>query len=147
MMDKTRRWPLCIDPQVQANTFIKNMGKDNDEGMTSLKPTNQNLVRDLEMAIQFGRWVLLENVGIKIDPVLEPLLLQQTHIEAGSKVIALGDKNIPYHDGFRFFMTTTNPNPHYSPEVSVKVTIINFAITPGGLQEQMLALVVKLENP
>jgi len=52
------------------------MGKDNDEGMTSLKPTNQNLVRDLEMAIQFGRWVLLENVGIKIDPVLEPLLLQ-----------------------------------------------------------------------
>jgi len=44
-------------------------------------------------------------------------------------------------------MTTTNPNPHYSPEVSVKVTIINFAITPKGLKEQMLALVVKLENP
>lgn len=32
-------------------------------------------------------------------------------------------------------MTTTIPNPHYSPETSVKVTIINFAITPNGLEE------------
>jgi dynein heavy chain len=27
------------------------------------------------------------------------------------------------------------PNPHYSPETSVKVTILNFAITPFGLEE------------
>lgn len=44
-------------------------------------------------------------------------------------------------------MTTTLPNPHYSPETSVKVTIINFAITPLGLEEQMLAQIVALENP
>jgi dynein heavy chain len=29
----------------------------------------------------------------------------------------------------------------------VKVTIINFAITPSGLEEQMLAQIVALENP
>ncbi len=39
-------------------------------------------------------------------------------------------------------MTTTLPNPHYSPETFVKVTMINFAITPGGLEEQMLAQIV-----
>ena len=44
-------------------------------------------------------------------------------------------------------MTTTLPNPHYSPETSVKVTIINFAITAIGLEEQMLAQIVALENP
>lgn len=43
-------------------------------------------------------------------------------------------------------MTTTMPNPHYSPETSVKVTIINFSITPKGLEEQMLAQLVALEN-
>jgi dynein heavy chain len=43
-------------------------------------------------------------------------------------------------------MTTTLPNPHYSPETSVKVTIINFAITPIGLEEQMLAQIVAIEN-
>lgn len=44
-------------------------------------------------------------------------------------------------------MTTNLRNPHYSPETSVKVTIINFAITPFGLEEQMLAKIVEKENP
>lgn len=61
--------------------------------------------------------------------------------------IAIGDKNIPYNEKFKFYMTTTLPNPHYSPETSVKVTIINFAITPQGLEDQMLAILVGLENP
>ena len=45
------------------------------------------------------------------------------------------------------FLTTTLPNPHYSPETFVKVAIINFAITPQGLEDQMLAELVALENP
>ncbi len=44
-------------------------------------------------------------------------------------------------------MTTTNPNPSYSPETFVKVCIINFGITKSGLEDQMLALIVALENP
>jgi len=49
--------------------------------------------------------------------------------------LRLGDKLIAYDNNFRFFMTTTLPNPHYSPETSVKVTLLNFAITPVGLQD------------
>lgn len=44
-------------------------------------------------------------------------------------------------------MTTTLPNPHYSPETSVKVTILNFSITPAGLEDQMLNLLVLQELP
>jgi len=50
----------------------------------------------------------------------------------------MGEKVITYNETFKFFLTTTLPNPHYSPETSVKVTILNFAITPKGLEEQML---------
>ena len=56
----------------------------------------------------------------------------------------LGDSNIDYDDNFKFFMTTTIPNPHYPPEIFVKVSVINFAITPSGLEEQMLAQIVAL---
>lgn len=45
----------------------------------------------------------------------------------------LGEKTISYSENFRFFLTTTNPSPHYPPEVCVKVTIINFAVTASGL--------------
>lgn len=34
------------------------------------------------------------------------------------------------------------PNPHYGPEVAAQTTMVNFAVTPEGLEEQLLAAVV-----
>jgi dynein heavy chain len=39
------------------------------------------------------------------------------------------------------------PNPHYPPEIQVKVTIVNFTVTQSGLEDQLLAQVVALERP
>ena len=52
-----------IDPQNQANKFIKKLG-DQTEGVTldTFKLSESNLIRSLELAIQFGKWVLLENI-------------------------------------------------------------------------------------
>jgi len=44
-------------------------------------------------------------------------------------------------------MTTRLRNPHYLPEVSVKVTLLNFMITPQGLQDQLLGIVAAKEKP
>ena len=35
-------------------------------------------------------------------------------------------------------MTTKMANPHYLPEVCIKVTIINFTVTLSGLEDQLL---------
>lgn len=67
--------------------------------------------------------------------------------QSGTICIKFGEKTLPYDSNFKFYMTTTLPNPHFSPETSVKVTIINFAITPTGLEEQLLAKIVEIENP
>jgi len=147
IMFKSRRWPLMIDPQTQANKFIKNLGKDVETGLDVFKQSETNLLRNLELAIQFGKWVLLENIGETLDPALEPILLQQKIKQGSSFVIKLGDKSIPYNDTFKFFLTTTLPNPHYAPETQVKISLLNFAITQFGLEEQMLNQLVKLEFP
>jgi dynein heavy chain, axonemal len=47
----------------------------------------------------------------------------------------------------RFYMTTKLRNPHYPPEVAVKVSLLNFFVTPEGLEEQLLGLVVEEERP
>jgi len=39
IIDKTRRWPLMIDPQNQANKFIKNLGASHEEGLDVVKTT------------------------------------------------------------------------------------------------------------
>ena len=38
------------------------------------------------------------------------------------------------------------PAPHYSPEVCVKVTILNFMVTQDGLQDQMLNEIIRIEE-
>lgn len=48
---------------------------------------------------------------------------------------------------FRFYITTKLRNPHYLPEVAVKITLLNFMITPGGLEDQLLGIVVASERP
>ncbi len=44
-------------------------------------------------------------------------------------------------------MTTKLSKPHYSPEICVKVTLLNFQVTFEGLDDQILNIVVKMEEP
>ena len=145
IVSNARRWPLCIDPQGQANKWFRNMEKANK--MKVIKLTDGDFVRTLENSIQFGTPVLLENVGQELDPTLEPLLLKQIFKQGGVMCIRLGDATIEYSKDFRFYITTKLPNPHYLPETAVKVTLLNFMITQDGLQDQLLGIVVAQERP
>jgi len=49
--------------------------------------------------------------------------------------IKLGDAQVEYNQNFNFFITTKLRNPHYMPEISTKVTLINFMITYEGLND------------
>ncbi|CAG9334937.1 unnamed protein product [Blepharisma stoltei] len=142
IVSKARRWPLMIDPESQANKWIKKMeGKEGT--LLVLKLTDDNFLRLLENKITFGHPVLLENVGEELDPSLEPLLLKQVV----KNILRLGESNVEYNKDFRFYITTRLRNPHYLPELSTKVTLINFMITPEGLADQLLVTVVAEEQP
>ncbi len=141
----SKRWPLMIDPQGQANRWIKNSEKDNK--LYVIKLTDSDMMRNLENAIQFGTPLLLENVGEDLDPSLEPLLLRSTFKQGGVEMIKLGDNLIEYSRDFRFYITTKLRNPHYLPEVATKVSLLNFMITPEGLEDQLLGIVVAKERP
>ncbi|GMH32802.1 hypothetical protein BSKO_00636 [Bryopsis sp. KO-2023] len=145
IVSKARRWPLMIDPQGQANKWIKNSNKQS--GIDVIKLSDKDFLRTLENGVRFGKAVLLENIGEALDAALEPILLKQTFKQGGSEVIKIGDNIIPYHPDFKFSMTTKLRNPHYPPEVAVKVSLLNFFVTPEGLEEQLLGIVVTEERP
>jgi dynein heavy chain len=129
-----------------------------------------------------------------LDVSLEPLLAKQTFKQGGSLCIKLGDAVVEYSEGFRFYITTKLPNPHFAPELCTKVgglllssppsaakpsirtlrhvllcqhaqrhfasgfvatfcmlymqvSLLNFMITPEGLEDQLLGIVVAAERP
>lgn len=139
------RWPLMIDPQSQANKWIKNMEKSNQ--LETIKQTDKNFIRNIENCIQFGKPLLIEDLGEEIDTQLEPILLKSIFKHNSIDCIKLGDMIIEYSKDFRLYLTTRLRNPVYSPETSVKVKLINFVITQSGLEDQLLGIVTSKEKP
>ena len=43
----------------------------------------------------------------------------------------------------RLYLQTKLANPHYPPEIAAQTTLVNFGVTEIGLEEQLLALVVR----
>ena len=40
------------------------------------------------------------------------------------------------------YCTTCLPRPHYTPELSSKVTIVDFTVTQAGLEDQLLGKLI-----
>ncbi|CAD2215821.1 Microtubule-binding stalk of dynein motor/ATP-binding dynein motor region/Dynein heavy chain region D6 P-loop domain/Dynein heavy chain AAA lid domain/Dynein heavy chain C-terminal domain containing protein, putative [Angomonas deanei] len=142
-VNKSNRWCLCIDPQGQAVNWIRN--KERENNLRIIKLSDNNYMRTLENAIRMGLPVLLENVEESLDAALDSVLLRQTYRSQGRLLLKLGDSEVDYDPNFRFYITTKLPNPSYLPELQIKVTIVNFTVTPIGLANQLLADVVRYE--
>ncbi|XP_014851660.1 PREDICTED: dynein heavy chain 1, axonemal [Poecilia mexicana] len=139
------RWTLFIDPQGQANRWIKNMERVND--LRVLRLSHSKFVQGIKNAILDGKPCLVENVVEELDPAIEPVLYLQTFEEEGKTVLRLGDSVVPLSEDFRLYITTKLPNPHYSPEVFASVTVINFSGSTSGMEDQLLSRVVAEELP
>lgn len=77
IMNGSQRWSLLIDPQSQAHKWIKTMEKAND--IVIVKLTDSNYMRMIEVAIEVGKPVLIENVSEDLDPPLDPILFKQVY--------------------------------------------------------------------
>lgn len=145
MVTKSNRFPLMIDPQQQANTWIKNTERDHDrEKLQIIDPQTENYITLLERAISWGQVVILQNLDEEIDPSLEPILNKSLKKVTGGILLCLGaDKEIKYNPDFRFYMTTKLANPKYKAEVSTRVTLVNFAVKEEGLQDQLISVVIQ----
>lgn len=118
---------------MQAIVWIKE--KEKKFNLEILTFNQADYIKRLEMAISFGKPVIFEGIDEELDPMIDPILEKNIIIQAGVKMIKLGDQNIEYHDEFRLYMTTKLANPNYPPEVFGKTMIINFNVTLQGLRD------------
>lgn len=110
-----------------------------------MRLTQKNYLDVLEKAVARGNVLLLENIEETVDAILNPLLSRML-IKKGT-ILKLGDKEIDFNPKFRLILQTKLANPHYKPEIQAQLTLINFTVTRNGLEEQLLAYVVKSERP
>jgi dynein heavy chain len=146
MVTRSSRYPLMIDPQSQAITWIKQREPELEQMNCIFTLANPNLRDQLKIPLMDGLPVLIENIENEVDPMLDPLLEKQVTVKGRSMLLKLGDQEFDYHPKFRLYMTSRMSNPLWSPELAAKTTIIDFAVTQSGLEQQLLGRLISREQ-
>ncbi len=139
----SRRWPLLVDPQLQGAAWVR--GHEAARGLRVAQQGAPGWMDAVAAAVEAGAPLLLENLPDALDAALEPLLARRVARRGRGVVVQLGGREVPYHPGFRLYLHTKLPAPGYGPEVAAAATLIDFSVTPAGLEEQLLAAVVGAE--
>jgi len=142
---RAAHWPFMIDPQGQGRSWIIN--RETPNGLKVVSFADKMFRFNLEDALTFGKPLLIENIEEDVDPLMDPILEKAIVKQGKGWKIALADKELDYTESFKLFMTSRLPNPHYTPELSAKVTVIDFTVTMKGLEDQLLGRVVAKEKP
>jgi dynein heavy chain len=70
-LNRSSKYCICVDPQYQANKWLKKQEDLND--LILLSYGEVNMTKQLELGIKFGKPVLVENIGNKLDLMLHPI--------------------------------------------------------------------------
>jgi len=74
ILENSEHWTLMIDPQKQANIWIKEKEKENKMIVIRSSQNVTEVLFNLENCVQFGIPLLLENVGEDIDNIFQSML-------------------------------------------------------------------------
>ena len=138
------RFPLIIDPSGHAIAFMMNKYKDQKIQKTSF--LDKSFMKVLSGAVRFGTTLLVENVE-KLDPVLNPILNKEIQRTGGRSLVRIGTEDVDFSPKFNIILTTKNPGVRLTPDICSRVTLVNFTVTPAGLQSQSLTRILKNESP
>ncbi|KAG5670791.1 hypothetical protein PVAND_001030 [Polypedilum vanderplanki] len=141
---RASRFPFCIDPQQQALNWIRKREFHNNLKILSFN--DADFLRHLEISVKYGTPVLFQDVEDYIDPVIGNLLERNFRYQTGQAYVMLGDKEVDVDANFRLYLTTKLSNPQLDPSIYARALVINYAITIDGLENQLLAEVIKVER-
>ena len=136
MVTSSDRFPLMIDPQQQARKWILKRERELTEKNCILTLSHPNLKEAIKMPLQEGWPCLIENIEETVDPMLDPLLEKQIIRKGRNQCfIKISETDMDFDLKFRLYMTSRLANPHFSPELAAKTTIIDFTVTQTGLEQ------------
>ncbi len=140
------RWPLIIDPQMQCIKWLKGMNVTK----SNVQFKQNGWDRIIGENIETGTMLIMEDVDQELSPILTPLLAKEFYKKDKSSknsFIKIGSAEFQFNTNFKFYLITKISNPHYKPEIIAQCTLINFIVTEKGLEDQLLAMVVNIEQP
>ncbi|OMJ11354.1 Cytoplasmic dynein 1 heavy chain 1 [Smittium culicis] len=148
MLHNYNRFPLIIDPSGKSLNFLQNKISQNDSkrklSITSF--LDDAFLKHLESALRFGNPIVIQDAE-HVDPILNPILNRELRRTGGRVLIRLGSQDIDYSPSFSLYLFTRDSSVTFTPDISSRVTFVNFTATRASLQAQCLNQVLLHERP
>ena len=146
LVARCARYPLLIDPQGQALSWLRVREEARLPREPVIPLAHPKLKEALEFCLSEGRSLIVVGVEEEIDPLLDPVLDRAFTTRGRRRFVSLADSEVEVAEGFALFFVTRLPNPHFSPELQAKASVIDFTVTMRGLEEQLLGRVIAREQ-
>ncbi len=129
--------PYIIDPQGQCTKWLQQKYPKN----ISMPLSSSKFDETLEMCLARGLPFLVQNAELEFSTTLNSVLDNNS-----DEFVKIGEREIEIADGFKVILITRVANPDISPEKFAKCTVLNFAVTFDGLEEQFLDFIVSRDE-
>lgn len=106
----------------------------------------EGYIKKVENALRFGGSILIKDAHL-YDPILNTILKKEIHRNGGRAMVELGDDLIDYSAEFKLFLHTKESSIPISEFVSSWTTSVNYSVTRGSLETQILSITLQKVKP
>ena len=136
--------PFIVDPTGRISQWLSEHASSSK--MEVVQQQDPNLSRSVELAVRFGKTLVIDNV-LTIEPFLVPILRKDFIKQGPRMLIRFGDKSLDVNENFRVLMATRNPLMEVSADLLPYLTKLDFTTTVDGLKNQLLSVILNIEKP
>ena len=130
-MEKSKKYTICIDPQFQAQKWLK--AQYASSGLMISKYQDPLLRKGVEVALEMGKPVLVENIGSHVDIAFHSLLKREVLRHSNQRLIKFCRKTFKFDKGFKLMLVSNQAKPEFDERISRIAIILNFSVTLEGL--------------
>ena len=116
IMQKSKRFVFFIDPDSLAQNWIRKQYKSANIRFT--KMTDGNFKRTLEIGIDLGQQILVENMSDNWSVELESLVKKEISKFGNTKMIKFCRRQLKYDANFNLFLATNNSQPKLDANIT-----------------------------
>ena len=144
----TINWSIINDPLQNVINFLTNYYKSQDCTVEVISKFANNFYNQLELAIRFGKILIVTNISESIPEVLIPVLKNEILGEDNTrKSLILGDKLIDFNENFKLILITDQDSNNLDANLKPYLSKYNFSETREGLSSQLLTLAINVVRP
>lgn len=137
-------YPYVIDPTGEVLNALQFSMLPNKLIITSF--LDESFIRLFEDAMRFGGYLLIQNAEA-YNPIVDSVLRKEILQNGGRKTIQFGEKVMDILNDFRMILYTRVSSVSVTPFVASRTTVLNFSITSGNLENQILNITLEHYQP